>query len=509
MSTELSAPVHRVTVLEDRAQVRRQGTLTLPAGRASLKINGVAPVLADKTLLVQADGAVVADARVVRRSRARLTDRPEAIRSREEEQRALKAEQIAHGGRRTRAEQRLTALAQVREQVLHELGTDVAWGRTETQRWQADLDALDSQEGALRRELVDADHQLERLNRQLADLDRLLATLYSPETMLGAEIEVELAVPQEGEVTVRLDYVVPGACWRPQHRAVLSEDGLTVETFGCVWQNTGEDWTGASLELSTQRASLGAEPPVLGEDLLRTQPKQEQVVVEARDQAIQTTGLGSASSEAGSLPGIDDGGEVRTLRVSGTPAVPSDGRPHRLPLGSFRSEAEVALVAMPERAQAVIRRVRAVNRGEVPLLAGPVELVAEGGRVGRSTVLYVAPAERFELGLGPDPALRIHREAERVDHKPGTLSRWASTDHRVRLRLSNLGGADRTFELVERIPVSEVEEVRVKLDAKKSSKGTTPDADGHVRWSITLPPGGTAERVLAWRVEKKRDVAGL
>ena len=163
------------------------------------------------------------------------------------------------------------------------------------------------------------------------------------------------------------------------------------------------DWTDAELRLSTQRASLGAEPPLLGEDLLCTQPKQQQVVVEARDQAIQTTGLGSGIAEADGLPGIDDGGEVRTLVVAGTPAVPSDGRPHRLPLGSFSSDAERTLVTMPERARAVIHRVRATNEGSSPLLAGPVELVVDGGRVGRSTLLYVASGERFEFGMGPDP----------------------------------------------------------------------------------------------------------
>ncbi len=509
MRTELIAPVHRVTVLEDRAQVRREGVLRLPPGRVALRVVGVAPVMADKTLLVQAEGAAVADARVVRRSRARLEDRPEEIRQREEERNALEAVRTGHRARRGRLKQRFATLEGVRAQILDELGVDVAWGAAEPDRWTADLDAVEEEQISLRRELVEASHQIGLLNRQLADLDGLLASLQSPDSTLGAEVELELVLSAEAEVIVRLDYVVPGACWRPQHRAVFGGGSLAIETFGCVWQNTGEDWSGAAIELSTQRSSLGAEPPLLGEDVLRTRPRQEQVVVEARDQVIQTTGLGGGSSTSGEMPGIDDGGEVRTLRVAGTPSVPSDGRPHRLPLARFESEAEHELVAMPERAQAVIRRVRAVHTGDVPLLAGPVELVTDGGRVGRSTLLYVAPGERFELGFGPDPALRIHRDAERVDHAPGTLSRWASTDHRVTLRLSNLGSETRSLELVERIPVSEVEQVRIKLDTKATSAGGSPDGDGMVRWTLELPPGGTAERVLAWKVEKKRDVAGL
>lgn len=232
-------------------------------------------------------------------------------------------------------------------------------------------------------------------------------------------------------------------------------------------------------------------------------------MVETREQAIQTAGLGSATQESASLPGIDDGGEVRTMEVGGRPALPADGRPHRLPLGGFTAPAQVDLVARPELALAALRRVRADNQGPVPLLAGPVELVADGGRVGRTTMRYVAPGERLELGFGPDPAIRIHRKAERVDHEPGALSRWAATEHTVTLGLSNLGRDPRTVLLTERVPISEVEQVRVNIDREGTTDQAAPDDDGMVTWTLTLPAAGTAERVIAWKVEKKKDVAGI
>ena len=48
--TAIEAPVVEVTVLEDRAHVVRRGRIELPAGTSRLRIDGVAPVLADKTL---------------------------------------------------------------------------------------------------------------------------------------------------------------------------------------------------------------------------------------------------------------------------------------------------------------------------------------------------------------------------------------------------------------------------------------------------------------------------
>src|SRR5262245_61515151 len=43
-------PVVEVTLLEDRALVVRRGVVELPPGRSRLRIDGVSPVMVDKTL---------------------------------------------------------------------------------------------------------------------------------------------------------------------------------------------------------------------------------------------------------------------------------------------------------------------------------------------------------------------------------------------------------------------------------------------------------------------------
>src|SRR5687768_1993914 len=146
---------------------------------------------------------------------------------------------------------------------------------------------------------------------------------------------------------------------------------------------------------------------MLVDDRLSVQPRGA-LVMSARDQEIVTTGLG-ATREAAEVPGVDDGGVTRVLVAPMAASVPADGRPYRVRISSFRAAAEVARVAFPERAEGVIVRSRQVHAGGEPLLAGPVDLIARGGLTGRTSIKFVAPGERFELGWGPDPALRLHR----------------------------------------------------------------------------------------------------
>src|SRR5690606_39805233 len=71
-------PIDEVTVLEDRALVQRRGTLDLPPGSTTFRLEGVAPALVDKSL-----SAIVVeptDVRVlaVRVERRRVTEDHEA-----------------------------------------------------------------------------------------------------------------------------------------------------------------------------------------------------------------------------------------------------------------------------------------------------------------------------------------------------------------------------------------------------------------------------------------------
>src|SRR5262249_3490005 len=86
----LTAPIDSVTVTEDRAHVRRRASVDVPAGVSRLRIEGVAPVISDKTPRVRATGAKTGDARVVRKKVATEPEKAHAeiVRELDEKKRA-------------------------------------------------------------------------------------------------------------------------------------------------------------------------------------------------------------------------------------------------------------------------------------------------------------------------------------------------------------------------------------------------------------------------------------
>src|SRR6185503_12194932 len=108
---------------------------------------------------------------------------------------------------------------------------------------------------------------------------------------------------------------------------------------------------------------------------------------------------------------------------------------------------------------------RIINTGTTPLLAGPVDLIMASGYVGRAEIGFVAEAEKFYVGFGPEADVRVHRTETRERDDAGLLGGWNVQTVRVAVRLSNLGAVPRTVAITERVPISEVEQVEVQVAA--------------------------------------------
>jgi uncharacterized protein (TIGR02231 family) len=538
----VNAPIVQVTVLEDRASVTRRGSFAIAAGQHRVTIERVSPILVDKTLTATATGARVLDVRCERyiapwRDPAGgVTEPPAQLRA---ERTRLEIERDAASARAQAARAEVGALTELAAAALRDLAIGATRGTAPDGATGA-LTELDALESAARVRVLDAELAADDARVAIARLEARIAQAEAEAGEEAARLVVDLVAEQPSDALVTVGYIVPGAAWRPYHRAVLvhrsagpqgrasderaaNDEKPTVEwqTTACVWQATGEDWTDAALTFSLERPSLGVEPPDLFDDIVRARRRPDTVVVEAREQEQQTTGLGTGPAE---VPGIDDGGLGLTLAAPKA-SIKCDGLPHRVPVGGFTSKAQITLVAIPVKSVFVHVRARVVNEGTAPLLAGPVDLIMSSGYVGRAEVGFVAAGERFHLGFGPDADIRVHRTESRDRDDAGLLGGWNVQTVRVAVRLSNLGDRSREVEVTERIPISEVEQVEVQAagpDAYLLGTDDHPggeeitqvtaralDDRGMVTWGVELPAFGRRAVTLEYRVRSQRGVAGI
>ena len=526
--SDVKAPVTAVTVLEDRASITRKGKLAVKAGQQRIVIERVSPVLADKTLTAACTGARVLDVRCERYvapwREGNDDSTPNALRAKR-----VKL-QTAHDAALAKAQTARVesdGLGALVAAAYHDLAIHAARGIAAPAA-HVQLAELDQQDRDARARRIDAEHEVELAAAALARLDERIAKAEADAGEQAARLIIDLVAESAGDATLTASYIVPGAAWRPYHRAQLAREsgkpemerggpaptrGIDWQTTACIWQATGEDWTDAELTCSLERPSLGVEPPPMSDDELRTRRKPETVIVEAREHQQQDTGLGGKPTTQ--VPGIDDGG-LGTRLSAGRVTIKCDGTPHRVPVGGFSATAQVTLIGIPLRSPWVHIRARIINTGTAPLLAGPVDLIMASGYVGRAEIGFVAPNEKFYLGFGPEPDVRMHRDETRDKDEAGILGGWNTQTVRVAVRLSNLGTHKREIVITERIPISEVEQVEVQTgaaDAYELDEETTQvtarslDEKGLVSWSVELPPLGRRAVTLEYKVKSQRGVA--
>lgn len=116
------------------------------------------------------------------------------------------------------------------------------------------------------KESVALDQQREAIHDVLSFDERVLKEKSGGVTRTERDAVLVIEKLKAGPATVRLNYLVTGASWRPQYKlraGTKKDDVVTVEYLAGVLQETGEDWTNAELTLSTAQPLLNASPPDL------------------------------------------------------------------------------------------------------------------------------------------------------------------------------------------------------------------------------------------------------
>lgn len=334
------------------------------------------------------------------------------------------------------------------------------------------------------------------------DLSPLLIKLDNPNAT-GMTVKVELEVDEAGPLEVELRYQVFGASWTPSYNARLdaASDQVELEYFGVVTQHTGEDWDDVELELSTANPSVsGALPELrpwfLGRDAYGASTRVVDNIAGGRghfETGTSSPGAPPAPADAliASTMAADVGGSGAVVfAIQGRRSIAGDGSAQRLPVGTQTFAAKMELSTVPKAAPQVFRRANIRYDGAVPLLPGPIASYVGSDYVGSGYTKAVVPGEPLLLAFGTDDRLKVERQL--VSRKQDYVGGRKNTRYTLhfRIQIQNFSGERQTLELLDQIPVAEVDKVTVKLlEITEHLPPGPDDGPGIYRWKLVLPDG--------------------
>jgi uncharacterized protein (TIGR02231 family) len=265
---KIQTTITAVAVYTDRARITRTGTETLEAGSHQLVIDELPLRLDEASVRAAARGTARARLLGVDVRREFFVETPvEHVRELEEQIESLEDEMRGLDAHVKLLEQERVTLGELAGQT-EMYARGLAYGRIDAGTQMALLSDLRARSEEVNGALLEKAVRRRELERRLKKLQSELEQKRGARGRERYAAVVEVDVTQAGDLSVELTYVVSGAGWKPLYDLRLlepeGEDSvLEVGYLAQVTQQTGEDWEGVTLTLSTARPALAETLPEL------------------------------------------------------------------------------------------------------------------------------------------------------------------------------------------------------------------------------------------------------
>lgn len=516
-----------VTVYGDRAVVTRTATLDVAAaGPLEVSFPRLPALLLDQSLQVAGRGTAQSTVLDVAARMQHVDFTPnERVQALEDQLRALARQERELNDRATVLTQQRDYVVRI-QQATTTPPTESSAPLPLADTWAKLLSFTEDQFTKLAAETQGIDRQREELQQKRTALEQQLNELRNDAGRRYKTVTVRLDAATPGKLELTLRYAVPGASWTPSYdaRVLSAERAVQLGYFGLVRQNTGEDWSAVELTLSTARPSLGGEPPALSPWILQQQEVRP-LVAEAPEAVMLAPYEGKRRTLAAKAmtdkleehdarlaeASVETQATSASFRIPVAASVPSDNTPQKVPITTVRLASAPEYLATPKLLPAAFLTAKVTNSSEFPLLAGSMNVFLDDTFVASSRLRSVMPGEKFDLALGVDEGIAITRKLNnRFTEDTGLVTKSKRVTYDVTLTLQNNKKTAETIVVQDQVPVSRHEKIVVNVIAP-AAKDVKPDAEGVLKWTLSLKPGEKRELPLKVSVEHPADlpVSGL
>jgi uncharacterized protein (TIGR02231 family) len=515
---EARSTIDSVIVYPDGAAVTRVIRADLPGGDSVLLARDFPPGLDPASLRVEGQGGakLVIGAIDVRPPRAErpplspeLENRIEALK----DERGALDDKIAAATARRKFAQRFADSAPA--------GLGEKGEARPLAEWRAAFSAVAEEVAAADADIRGAKVRQREIDRELARLDAERSA-NPPRKM---EVRIDLAADAAASATFRITYTVRGARWAPLYDARLDtgsrdrKPALELVRRAEIVQTSGEDWSDVALAVSTVRTAKGGSAPELASLLVRyvepprpfvspapaappmvAQPRSANKIADAageRDRAAAWLAADEREATA------DTGGFQAVFRIPGRVSVAANEGAKSFRISTATLAPDLLVRTAPVLDVTAYLEASFKQAEEAPLLPGLVALYRDGIFVGRSQMALTPKDETVRLGFGVDDKIKVVRTMLRKNESSSGLISTTKTDEReFKITVRNGHDAPIRVTVEDRLPVSEIEEVKVETlpSTTPPTERDTRDRRGVLAWTFSPGAGELHEIAFGWRV---------
>lgn len=313
-----------------------------------------------------------------------------------------------------------------------------------------------------------------------------------PEDEARAMLAVAITTEAETQGTLTVTYTIPDAGWQPLYDLHLARDNgaLRIERGAFVQQSTGENWQDIALTLSTLRPSEQTEPGQIWPWIARIDdPQVIQPMARGKAEAVFMAAPVAEAAASDMAVASFDGLSV-TYSYPAPVSVTTGADNVRLMLAPMETKAEIVAQAVPMLDQTAYLIARLTNdTGEILLPTSEARFYLDGRYVGQRWLNLIAAGDKADVSFGPIEGLRLTRLVrDRNEGDRGILTKSNDQTETVEITVENLTGEAWPLRLIDRVPVSEQEDLEITWSAEPMpAERDIEGARGILAWTFDLP----------------------
>jgi len=385
----------------------------------------------------------------------------------------------------------------------------------------------------IKKERLKLDRERGKLQNSATRLQKQLQQVLSEKTKAIGEVLLKVISKTPTTAKIEFSYIVQDAGWKPIYdiRAASIEEPVTLSYKANIFQHTGQDWNNVDLTVSTGNPSKSNDRPILSPSYLafiqpyslglsqnkRAIPNQMMNSMQLSDKDMRGNMMTMDETEKLDYAGDRDEENVvlnqnqlnLSFEVQLKQSIPTDGQYHLVDLKDYEIDAEYDYHTVPKLDEGAFLLAKITDWGNLNLLAGNANIFFDDTYIGQSFINPATTADTLLLSFGRDEQIQIKRMELNDLSETNFLGNKRTETKTYEISVRNNKGTTAHIEILDQIPISQNEDIEVKLIGKDGAEYT--EKYGKLLWRLDIPAGQTKKIKLEYSVKypKWRFVAGL
>ncbi|MCP4219722.1 MAG: mucoidy inhibitor MuiA family protein [bacterium] len=402
-----------------------------------------------------------------------------------------------------------------------------------------------SKQESLDKEIRETKIAVKKLEAKINAVNNKKSRIRDKRNLSKLQVELVVRVKQEGRVRLNLSYLVPGPKWYPVYdlHVSSSERTMNIAYKAIILQQTGEDWNGVTVKLSTAEPEIKAQHPYLNPWRLSLKPipKTKYGFDEGVEGGVEGGVVGGVLGSPGvnmmpaeikeddwdkeemedEMASVDDAGLSVVFVLKEKSTIKSDNEKHKVTIIGKTFPAHFRYSTIPKLKPLVFLKVKVKNKTNYPFLPGKASVFLDNGFVSSTTLQHASPGQEFWTFLKADKAIKVDYKFLKKFRKE--KGKKVTITYESRFIVENNKETEEELVLWDQVPISGDKGIKVKFIEPVMEAGAKAKEEGsnnrivrrneynYLEWFYKLKPGEKKTIPFKFSVEypKEREIIGL